>query len=126
MGSKSTTVNTLNLKIARRLDEVAQVLSEQGANPYRVQAYRNAATNLRRLLRPVDVILKQAGEPGLRKLPGIGQSLARAQRQISKSRSKYPLDQWSKRPLQSSASSISEPFGRRLGNLDLGMKTKHP
>jgi len=78
MMSGTTPVNALNLKIARRLDEVAQVLSEQGANPYRVQAYRNAATNLRRLLRPVDVILKQAGEPGLRKLPGIGQSLARA------------------------------------------------
>lgn len=70
--------NVVNLKIARRLDEVAQILSEQGANPYRVQAYRNAAANLRRLLRSVDDILKESGEPGLRKIPGIGPSLARA------------------------------------------------
>lgn len=70
--------DVVNLKIARRLDEVAQILSEQGGNPYRVQAYRNAATNLRRLARPVDAILKEAGEPGLRKIPGIGPSLGRA------------------------------------------------
>lgn len=68
----------LNLSIARRLDEVAKLLAEQGANPYRVQAYRNAAERLRRLPRPVDDILKQEGEQGLRKLPGIGQRLARA------------------------------------------------
>jgi DNA polymerase/3'-5' exonuclease PolX len=75
MVSGTTPVNALNLKIARRLDEVAQVLSEQGANPYRVQAYRNAASSLRCLVRPVDVILNEAGEPGLRKIPGIGQLL---------------------------------------------------
>ena len=40
--------NIINLKIARRLDEVAQILTEQGANPYRVQAYQNAAVNLAR------------------------------------------------------------------------------
>lgn len=69
--------NVINLKIARRLDEVAQILSEQGANRYRVRAYRNAATNLRRLARPVDDILKEGGEPGLRGIPGIGPSIAR-------------------------------------------------
>lgn len=67
-----------NEQIARRFEEVAQLLSEQGANPYRVQAYRNAATTLRRLSRPVGEILKQEGIEGLRKLPGIGESLARA------------------------------------------------
>jgi DNA polymerase (family X) len=67
-----------NLRIARRLDEVAEILSEQGANPYRVQAYRNAAARLRRLPRSVDEILQEAGEPGLRTIPGIGPSLARA------------------------------------------------
>lgn len=75
MVSGTTPVNALNLKIARRLDEVAQVLSEQGANPYRIQAYRNAASSLRCLVRSVDVILNEAGEPGLRKIPGIDQLL---------------------------------------------------
>ena len=46
--------NIINLRIARRLDEVAQILTQQGANPYRVQAYQNAAVNLRRLARSVD------------------------------------------------------------------------
>lgn len=70
--------NIINLKIARRLDEVAEILTEQGANPYRVQAYRNAAANLRRLPRSVDDILKEGGEPALRRIPGVGPSLARA------------------------------------------------
>lgn len=68
----------LNQRIARRLEEVAQLLSEQGANPFRVQAYRNAAETLRRLLLSVDDILKREGEQGLQKLPGIGKALARA------------------------------------------------
>ena len=70
--------NITNLSIARRLDEVAQILTQQGANPYRVQAYQNAAVNLRRLARSVDEILEKEGEPGLRKISGIGESLARA------------------------------------------------
>jgi Holliday junction resolvasome RuvABC DNA-binding subunit len=68
----------LNSKIARRLDEVAQLLGQQGANRFRVQAYGNAAETLRRLSRPVDEILAREGEEGLRKLPGIGERLARA------------------------------------------------
>ena len=68
----------INLKIARRLNEVAQILSQRGANPYRVQAYRTAAANLRRLPRQIDEILKSGGEPALRKIPGIGPSLAHA------------------------------------------------
>ena len=68
----------LNFKIARRFEEVADVLEEQGANPYRVQAYRRAAETLRRTERPVDAILETEGVEGLKKLPGIGESLARA------------------------------------------------
>ena len=78
MALEANRKHVINLKIARRLDEVAQILSEQGANPYRVQAYRIAAANLRRLLRSVDEILKENGEPGLREISGIGPSLARA------------------------------------------------
>lgn len=67
---------TVNLEIAQRLEEVAQLLDEQNANPYRVQAYRNAAQTLRRLDRPVTEILQHDGMDGLRQLPGIGESLA--------------------------------------------------
>jgi DNA polymerase (family 10) len=67
---------TVNLEIAQRLEEVAQLLDEQGANPYRVQAYRNAAQTLRQLDRPITEILQHNGMDGLRQLPGIGESLA--------------------------------------------------
>jgi putative hydrolase len=69
---------TFNFRIARRLDEVADILTEQRANPYRVRAYRNAASTLRRLQRPVDEILSAGGEPALRTFPGIGPTIARA------------------------------------------------
>jgi DNA polymerase (family X) len=71
-----------NTEIARRLEEVAWLLNEQGANPYRVQAYRHAAEILRRLNRPVAEILQQEGVEGLRRLPGIGESLARSIREV--------------------------------------------
>jgi DNA polymerase (family 10) len=77
MGNSSAGKN-LNLRIARRLEEVAQILEAQGGNPFRVQAYRHAAETLRHLPRPAEEILRQEGEPGLRKLPGIGERLARS------------------------------------------------
>jgi DNA polymerase (family X) len=67
---------TVNLEIAQRLEEVAQLLDEQSANPDRVQAYRHAAQTLRRLDRPVREILQHDGMDGLRQLPSIGESLA--------------------------------------------------
>ena len=49
----------------------------QGANPYRVRAYHCAATTRRWLGRPVTEMLQQEGMEGLRKLPGLGESLTR-------------------------------------------------
>jgi Holliday junction resolvasome RuvABC DNA-binding subunit len=71
-----------NIKVARRLEEVAQLLNDQRANPYRVQAYERAAEMLRRLTEPVDEILRREGEEGLLRLPGVGESLARAIRAL--------------------------------------------
>jgi DNA polymerase (family X) len=68
----------LNLKIARRLEEVAQLLSEQRANRFRVQAYLNAAETLKRLQPSVADVLEREGEQGLQNLPGIGKSLAQS------------------------------------------------
>jgi len=67
-----------NTEIARRLEEVAWLLNEQGANPYRVQSYRRAAETLRRLAQPVTEILQREGAESLRRLPGIGESLTRS------------------------------------------------
>ena len=71
-----------NTEIARRLEEVAWLLNEQGANPYRVQAYRHAAETVRRLDRPVTELLRHEGTEGLRRLPGIGESLTRSIREL--------------------------------------------
>jgi Holliday junction resolvasome RuvABC DNA-binding subunit len=67
----------VNVKVSRLLEETASILQEQGANPFRVQAYRNAARTLLDLARPVTEILEREGEKGLRELPGVGESLAR-------------------------------------------------
>ena len=65
-----------NADIARRFEEVAQLLAKQPGKRFRVQAYRNAAETLRRLNCPVSKLLKKNGLKGLRELPGIGESLA--------------------------------------------------
>ncbi len=67
-----------NPQIAARLEEVADLLEAQGANAFRVRAYRTAADTLRRLDRPAHEILDQQGMDGLRQLPGIGESLGRS------------------------------------------------
>jgi DNA polymerase/3'-5' exonuclease PolX len=67
-----------NSEIARRLERVAQLLTEQDANFYRIQAYRRAAETIRSLDQPVAELLRYEGEAGLRTLPGIGESLARS------------------------------------------------
>ena len=74
--------NAVNEDIAGRLDEVARLLAEQGANRFRVQAYHQAAVVLRGLLRPVSEILAREGVAGLEKLPGIGESIARSIRDM--------------------------------------------
>uniref|UniRef100_A0A832ML03 DNA-binding protein n=1 Tax=Eiseniibacteriota bacterium TaxID=2212470 RepID=A0A832ML03_UNCEI len=68
----------INAVIARRLDETAALAEEQGANRFRVAAYRHAAALLRGLDRSVADILARDGEKGLMELPGIGESLARS------------------------------------------------
>jgi hypothetical protein len=68
----------LNEDIAGRLDEVARILAVQGANRFRVQAYHQAAAVLRGLARPVSEIFGEEGLAGLQKLPGVGESIARA------------------------------------------------
>jgi len=73
---------TLNTQVAMRLDDVADLLLEQGASPFRVQAYRRGAETVRWLERPVNEIFEQEGVEGLRMLPGIGDRLAIAIRDI--------------------------------------------
>lgn len=70
-------MDTVNSQVAERLGEVARILEAQGANVFRVAAYRRAAAMLRGLERPIDEIVKTEGIEGLQRLPGIGETLAR-------------------------------------------------
>lgn len=71
-----------NIEIAQRLNEVAQLLAEQGANPFRVQAYRRAAEIVQRTPQALSESLAREGLDGLQALPGIGESLARSIRDL--------------------------------------------
>lgn len=63
-----------NLDIARTLEELADLLEIQGANPFRIRAYRNAVKTVEGLSRPIRAML-EAGED-LAQLPAIGKDLA--------------------------------------------------
>ena len=64
------------------LDEAAQLLEQQGANPFRCRAYKRAAELVRSLERPVAAIWREEGEQGLLRLPGIGPHLMHALRDL--------------------------------------------
>ncbi len=63
-----------NAEIAEFFDRMAALLEIQGANPFRVRAYRNAARTVGDLPRSVGDMLEE--EEDLSKLPGIGKDLA--------------------------------------------------
>lgn len=71
----NTSVMTLNGQIAGHLEEAASLLEAQGANPYRVDAYRRAAITVRGLREPLPALLDREGLEGLLRLPAIGDRL---------------------------------------------------
>jgi DNA polymerase (family 10) len=62
-----------NFAVARLFDRMADVLEIKGENPFRIRAYRRAATNLRTLTEDVATL---AREERLEEVPGIGADLA--------------------------------------------------
>jgi len=64
-----------NSEIADAFDSVADILEFQGANPFRVRAYRNAARTIRDLPESVAEISADAGRK-LTDIEGIGKDLA--------------------------------------------------
>ena len=65
--------NVSNAEIAAIFRETADILEVEGANPYRVRAYRNAARTVEGYGGDIAGILKSGGS--LPKLPGIGEDL---------------------------------------------------
>jgi DNA polymerase (family X) len=63
---------TQNKYIADRLREAATLLEQQGANRFRVNAYRKAAGTIESLENDVSIIVTTEGLRGLTSLPAIG------------------------------------------------------
>lgn len=63
-----------NLDVSRVLTTLADLLEIQGANPFRIRAYRNAVNTVNSLSRPLAAMV-EAGED-LTKLPGVGKTVA--------------------------------------------------
>ncbi len=69
---------SINQEIADKLREIAALLEEQGAGPFRVNAYRRAASTVVNLNEAVSEVVEKKGLAGLIALPGIGEGIARS------------------------------------------------
>lgn len=72
----------VNEQIAGRLEEAAHLLRDQGADPFRVAAYLRAASTVRSIREPLDELFRRGGLEGLKELPHVGESIARAIREL--------------------------------------------
>ena len=64
-----------NAEVARLFRELADLLEIEGANPFRVRAYRNAARTVEDLPEPIEEWARRTPQR-LKELPGIGASPA--------------------------------------------------
>src|SRR4051812_1703386 len=69
-----------NAEIADRLASLAQLLSSQNENLYKVKAYQRAAARIRNLSESLDEMVR--GEEDLTRFAGIGEAIASAIREI--------------------------------------------
>jgi putative hydrolase len=69
---------SFNAQVAEQLREIADLLEQQAANPFRINAYRHAATTVDDLGQDLQNILSDHGMAGLMALPNIGPSIGRA------------------------------------------------
>jgi DNA polymerase (family X) len=65
-----------NKEIAQLLEQIAALLEAQGANRFRVQAYRNGAQSVRSAGRSVAAWIEEQGKDAIQSLSGIGHRLA--------------------------------------------------
>ena len=70
-----------NADIAIIFEEIADLLEIQGANPFRIRAYRNAARVVSELSQEVSQLLEKGDD--LTRLPGIGNDLANKIKEIA-------------------------------------------
>jgi len=68
----------LNVQIADKLRQMADLLEAQGEDGFRANAYRRGAATIQSLPEPVDALLRRGGRDGLTALPTIGEGIAGA------------------------------------------------
>lgn len=116
----------MNREIAARLEEAAWLLRDQGADPYRVNAYRRAAATVRRWPHSLDIVFRERGLDGLEELPGVGPGIARAIRELL-TRGRLPMLDRLRGAADSVAVLATVPgIGQRLAlrlHDDLGIQT---
>ncbi|MBI2822882.1 MAG: DNA-binding protein [Acidobacteria bacterium] len=76
---------SVNHQIADLLRQAADLLQQQGANPFRAGAYRRAARRVESLERSVSDIAVEQGLAGLMSIPDIGPGIAGAIHEIVRS-----------------------------------------
>lgn len=115
-----------NDEIADRLDEVARIYEEQGANRFRVGAWRAAADTLRGLERPVAEIHDEGGIEALEGLPDVGSTIGRTIATVLEHGRLPMLDRLRGESdpvaVLKTVPGIGETFARRL-HRDLGIET---
>jgi DNA polymerase (family 10) len=82
MGRGTVPPATSNAAVAQRLREAADLLEQQGALPFRVNAYRRAANTVAALRRDLRRFDGGLGRQALEELPGIGRGIAAAIREL--------------------------------------------
>jgi DNA polymerase (family 10) len=76
---------SLNARCADRLREAADLLHAQGANPFRISAYRKAAATVLEWPEDLQSIIDREGVPGLEALPNVGRGIAAALLEMTRS-----------------------------------------
>ena len=76
--SRAGRIHEWNQEVAAKLREVADLLAVQGANPFRVNAFRRAAATVTELSRDIREIAEAEGQAGLMDIPNVGRGIAAA------------------------------------------------
>lgn len=67
-----------NQEVAAKLREAADLLELQGANPFRVSAFRRAGASVAQLPRDIREVAQEQGSAGLEDIPNVGRGIAAA------------------------------------------------
>ncbi len=82
-----------NREIAAALEEVADLLEFQGANPFRVRAYRNGAQKVKDAPQSLLTIVEDSGAAALTAIDGVGKDLAEKIAELATSGTLAMLDE---------------------------------